>query len=272
LNTVDGGFDYFEFEPEEWEFDSALPRADIAVIPLPVTERHAVTPVPVMAFATDEVLAQRDIRSGEDVFMVGRFVDFDAGDNTAALRFGNISVMPVIVPHRQWRESAPSYMLDMHSRGGYSGSPVFAYRTSSSDFARYAQMGLGKGTPIPSQAFVYFLGIHWGQFEENLKLQRTSHPLSHEETLPPANEKGEYVKGLSGMTLAHTASQLLQVLNMPKLKKDRAESDREIDSTARNYPLEESAESPSPDGAEEKFRSTLGAMLKKPPNPKGSGS
>ena len=46
-----------------------------------------------------------------------------------ALRFGNISTSPVAVKQpTQYREEL-NYRVDMHSRSGYSGSPVFVYRT-----------------------------------------------------------------------------------------------------------------------------------------------
>src|ERR1700730_10815269 len=56
-----------------------------------------------------------------------------------AARFGNISLLasddaPIEQPNQQRR---PSHIFDMRSRPGFSGSPVFVYRTPSGDL-RYA--------------------------------------------------------------------------------------------------------------------------------------
>ena len=65
------------------------------------------------------------IGPGEDVFMVGRFVNQDGGATQPALRFGNISSMPAEMTIQKFRRKRPYYLIDMHSRLGYSGSPVF---------------------------------------------------------------------------------------------------------------------------------------------------
>ena len=52
--------------------------------------------------------------------------------NNPAMRFGNISLNPT--PIEQPNQSIKdSYCLDMNSRTGFSGSPVFMYRTPGSD-------------------------------------------------------------------------------------------------------------------------------------------
>ncbi len=51
-----------------------------------------------------------------------------------------------------------SYCVDMHSRSGFSGSPVFVYRTPGGDFSEKGVINLSR--------FMMFLGIHWGQFPE----------------------------------------------------------------------------------------------------------
>jgi len=84
-----------------------------------------------------------------------------------------------------------SIVLDMHSRSGFSGSPVFVYRTPGSGFAEAGQHFTG--------SMVYILGIHWGQFPEIWELlegTKTSEMASRKDLVT----KSEYIEGLSGMT------------------------------------------------------------------------
>jgi hypothetical protein len=94
VNTKSGDSDNFAFGPEHWEFD---PRYDIAVVQVPLD--HAWHQFSVLQ-APDGLVRHGDIERvklgpGEDVFMVGRFIDHDGGQiNRPAVRFGNISGMP----------------------------------------------------------------------------------------------------------------------------------------------------------------------------------
>jgi hypothetical protein len=73
------------------------------------------------------------IGPGDDVFMVGRFIDHDGGNkNRPALRFGNISIDPTPIMQDNGVR-VPAYCVDLHSRTGFSGSPVFVYRTPGPD-------------------------------------------------------------------------------------------------------------------------------------------
>jgi hypothetical protein len=116
VNTVDGGVEIFPFGPEEWEFD---PRYDIAAVPLHLhPEKHKFAILPAEALLTREMITDRKIGPGEDLFMIGRFVDHDGGQvNLPAVRFGNISVMPTMIEQPNGR-MADSFCVDLHSRSG----------------------------------------------------------------------------------------------------------------------------------------------------------
>lgn len=131
LNTIDGATDIYPFEPDQWHFD---PRYDVAVHPINVhKDRHNISVIHNPSFLTKEMLELRKIGAGDDVFMVGRFVDHDGGStNQPAVRFGNISVMPSPIKQPNGL-MADAFCIDLHSRSGYSGSPVFVYRTPGND-------------------------------------------------------------------------------------------------------------------------------------------
>jgi hypothetical protein len=188
VNLKGGGTDIIELDPGQWFFK---PRwHDLAIIPFPiVSEKHLVQFFTTDIIASPQVIAERDIGPGEDVFMIGRFIDYDGGEtNVPALRFGNISVMPQPIMESTGAE-LPNYVLDMHSRTGYSGSPVFAYRTRGADLS---EAGIQIGG-LKSK-FLYLLGIHRAQFPEKWEIEADAKPSPHSSRLA-ANEK--YISGMS---------------------------------------------------------------------------
>jgi hypothetical protein len=223
INTIDGT-DIVEFDPAEWHF---LPEYDIAVIPMPMNvERHRAAMIPTKAFVIRDFFKINSKASsvqpaalgvGSDVFMIGRFIDHDGGQtNRPAARFGSISVLPApIIQPNENKTQADSFCIDMHSRTGHSGSPVFVYRTAAAEWMT---------SEIDPQPGNYFglLGIHWGQFPEDMEI-KDKKQLEGETTSLILD--GKYVKGLSGMTCVLPAWIILEVLNMPKLKKLREAHD-----------------------------------------------
>jgi len=118
FNKRNGGVDVFELDPHEWEFPPNGP--DIAVAMPRASElklsilTHEVFAIPTTLFVPEDELVLPDPRlkrlprkpgesprldleigPGDDVFMVGRFVDHDGKDtNVPSVRFGNISTLP----------------------------------------------------------------------------------------------------------------------------------------------------------------------------------
>lgn len=79
VNTTDGGTDILEYGPEDWLFDAD--GDDLAVIQLnPNFATHSLKPIPAALIYNKEVLldpSQFNIGLGDDVFMLGRFVEKD---------------------------------------------------------------------------------------------------------------------------------------------------------------------------------------------------
>jgi hypothetical protein len=218
VNTTDGRVDIFEFDPAEWLFKRG--GHDIAIVQISGLEptRHNLVALSQDMLLTQESAARLNIGPGDDVFMIGRFVDHDGGGtNVPAARFGNISVMPQPVPQPN-QSIEPSFILDVHSRTGYSGSPVFVYRTIASDLTRGSNLYLS-----PGAQFLQLLGIHWGQFPERWEIERDSGAAKIESSDGIAlSGDATYIKGLSGMTMAAPAWAIQELLDLPKLKDLRA--------------------------------------------------
>lgn len=221
INKIGGGVDIFDLGPEQWEF---IPGGyDIAVAGFDGLDQsvHDIAWVSSEMFVSRERVNEFEIGPGENVFMAGRFIDLDGGaTNAPALRFGNISTMPQ--PMKQECNSAthPSFCIDMHSRTGFSGSPVFVYRTRGDNLETIGSLS---GTGL----FLALLGIHWGQVPEYWQIidSKGSKQENHKQSL---YTDGRYVKGLSGMTCVAPAWAILDILHTPKIQAFIQESEAEL--------------------------------------------
>jgi hypothetical protein len=226
LNTKAGAADIIDVDVDQWFFDG---RHDIAVLPINVDpDLHVVTPIHSRMLLTEDEVKYAEIGPGEDVFMVGRFMDHDGGQrNQPALRFGHISIDPTPIMQENG-VNADAYCIDLHSRSGYSGSPVFVYRTPQSDLAppppRFtSNLGLPLQPDLPT--FFKLLGIHFAQFPEMWEVTSAGKLLRRESEGEPLMTDGKYIKGLSGMTCVLPAWTIRRVLNMPVLKQMREENE-----------------------------------------------
>lgn len=218
LNTKNGESEALPFGPEDWE--PHPDGYDIAALAIPLDgNKHAVGVIGNESFATPDLVAKKQISAGDDVFMIGLFVDH-AGEkrNTPTLRFGNISLMPTSLLHECSNKELESFLIDLHSRTGYSGSPVFVYRTPGTDLnsIRTGQINLG-------HLSFHCLGIHWGQFPELWKIIGAG-PDKKVEVQPlagKAEKVGDYVKGVSGITMVDPAWRINELLMTKKFKDHR---------------------------------------------------
>lgn len=268
VNTLDGTTDIIELEPTEWEW---IPNKDDLVISPPLTsldpKKHSANLIPIELFATKNIIDKYGIDVGDNVFMVGRFMDHDGGIiNMPAVRFGNISVMPTEI-RQPTGYKGKSYCIDLHSRSGYSGSPVFVYRTPGTNLDITFETGLCV-IDAPWDSFCYLLGIHWGQFPEEWEIKeiKIKENKSSFESRSIITE-GAYIEGFSGMTLVIPAQSILSLLEMPNIKNERAKGDLRYGIKRRQTGLPPKAESEpilmdNPQHKED-FNSLLIAAVKK---------
>lgn len=222
INMRDGGTDIIPTDPSDWVFQAG--GDDLAVLPIPLGDHLKVAYIESDMFATEANVKDLGIGPGDDVFMIGRFVDHDGGaTNSPAVRFGNISVDPSIMSDTLGHKSL-SYILDIHSRTGYSGSPVFFYRTSGSDLDA-AMNGREITLSAPEMRF---LGIHYSQFPEEWEIKELQKQVAAS-SVPAAavivDENKRVVVGMSGMTCAIPAWRIMTLLDTPALKKQREAAD-----------------------------------------------
>lgn len=101
---------------------------DIAVCELPQHRMHYdYQPIPIEYLITKETARELSIGLGDDLFMVGRFINHDGKErNIPVLRFGTIAMMPIepLVVDDQPQES---FLIEVRTMPGFSGSPVFVH-------------------------------------------------------------------------------------------------------------------------------------------------
>lgn len=110
-------------------------------------------------------------RVGDQTIMVGMFSDHSGGAsiNWPVARFGRIAsppsqdlpvkLMPTDIYNR------PAYLNDMQSRGGFSGSPVWAWYNPYEDIDNF-EWNRSFGQFRNKDASICLIGIHRGQFRE----------------------------------------------------------------------------------------------------------
>jgi hypothetical protein len=167
VNTVKGGMEIYKSDISDWHHHPY--GDDIAVMPVAIHGNIIkIAYVKSSFFVTKETIRDYDIGVGDDVFMVGRFITHEGKQkNLPSARFGNISMMPV-EPLRHMRGiNQESFVVEMRSIGGYSGSPVFVSIDRSIGRPNSEK---SKGIEIGHPPDVWLLGVDWGHIQESYRV------------------------------------------------------------------------------------------------------
>lgn len=226
LNS-NGGVRFLEYDPSEWHFRPR--RDDIAMIDITgeLEEGDETFMLSEEMFVTRDIIAEFEIGLGEDLFMIGMFAENHGGDrNIPAARFGNLSMLahPSALIRLENDASRPVHLADMRSRGGFSGSPVFIYRTDTTDISSahlqltrpsHPQFRTGFIHDRPAVThkdwFVGLLGIHCGQFWERVEFRKQTAEM--ERRGDPIVE-GDNLVIQGGMTIIAPAWEIIDLLDL----------------------------------------------------------
>jgi hypothetical protein len=127
LNTIDGTTDILALEKDDWFLHPDGDDLAIAAIELPPIHEHAYYPIVVGQFVFKDGIV--DVGAGDDVFMVGRFINHSGKQrNTPSLRFGSIAMLPFEKVKLSNGFMQEAFLVESRSISGYSGSPVFVYK------------------------------------------------------------------------------------------------------------------------------------------------
>lgn len=265
-NKADGGVDFLETDERQWIFHPS--GDDLAIHPILYDPRvHPFVHIGSQHFLTHGLIERYSIGPGDDVFTVGRFVSQEGRQrNLPTVRFGNIAQMPG-EPVRDYRPSGPfdqeSFLVEARSLGGYSGAPVFVQILPAS--IRPGVETWEQPHNILCAHGPWLLGVNWAHMND---------------FVPTVDHSGRTldfkVRSNSGMMAVVPAWKLEEMLNMPDVKRSREMVDQAIRERDGPPAATPTAVDESPE-AEERFRRTVGNLLKTPPAPKktkpgGAGS
>lgn len=234
LNRYDGSTETRGNDIDEWEYNKA---ADIAALPLNINFRDFnVHFIGTEFFVNQEKLEEIDIGVGDDVFMIGLLVDDKeiSERNSPHVRFGHISRMPVLATSGEFQR-LNGFRVDMRSRVGFSGSPVFIYRLPFTNMKDLENQEITKCLA----GHLGLLGIHWGGFPEQEE------------------------KDTSSMTIVVPAWEIKKLLEREVFMNQR----KEEESAMAPYPIQEESSAEEESVQSESGDALLKKMLNTPPKP-----
>jgi hypothetical protein len=154
---------------------------------------------------------------GEEVVMLGRFLGYDGTDeNEPAARFGNLAMAPTVPIEHPWGFTQPSFLVECRSVSGYSGSPIFIYRTQTTVAAGLVAIGSDRGGKI---ALPRLLGLDWGN------LDRVGHN-NYAIDWAAANAAASFPRR-SGMMVAVPAWRLAELLDSKEVQDLKRKAENE---------------------------------------------
>jgi len=152
---------------------------DLAVCPIELSmSKYVFKVIPTKLFLTETVLGLKDIGVGDEVFMVGRFINHEGIQrNLPSARFGCIAQMPYEPVRIGPQEQQDSFLVECKSIAGYSGSPVFVWLRPGDKRRRETR---------DPEEFVrengpWLLGVEWGfvpHYDYGYKVSDLETPIS----------------------------------------------------------------------------------------------
>jgi hypothetical protein len=223
LNTADGMTEVWPLAADHWLHHPDGDDLAITLLAGLDKSKHKWKSVDVGMLVTKGDLTKYDIGPGDDVVMVGRFMNHEGRQrNTPSARFGNISMMPwepVLHGRGIYQES---FLVETRSLGGYSGSPVFTF-----------QPGPPRGTMVLKNAEKeampdFLLGVDWGHLPITERvLDKDGEPVAQE----------WFVKSNSGQMAVVPAWRLRDLLDMEALVRVRDLGELALKSLAEQGPV-----------------------------------
>jgi hypothetical protein len=226
LNNHNGTTDVIPLSYDDWVWTD---DQDVAVVPLSYNPAHKYLFVSVVSlFLTKDIARQADVGIGDEVFMIGRLVNHSGKQqNSPSLRWGHISMMPFepVYHLSNSPQEQESFLVEVHSVSGYSGSPVFVRPFSTHKLLAHsrfteAEIKEALATGCVGQRMDYIegrfggpwlLGVEWGYINNHKQRENNT--------------------GISGVVPAWHVTDLL---NSERLKMQRAQEQVEREELLKN--------------------------------------
>lgn len=177
----------------EWQIHPTDKAADVAVLPLGINSEHIdFLHIPSTMFLDEKTRTEKGIGAGDEVFIIGLFMHHIGNfKNLPIVRVGSIAMTPDERIFVKDFGEMESYLIEAHSIGGLSGSPVFT---------------TDRGFPESSLFLMGLMHGHW-QIDS--------------ETIIDEIEKDAGIKAKSntGIAIVTPASKILDILNGAEIAK-----------------------------------------------------
>lgn len=212
LNRIDGSTEIFPFKQNDWT--DHPDQDDISIVPISLDlSKHKVKAISSNMFINKEIILSNNIGLGDEAYMLVRLPSYDGKSKNIPLAcFGNISMMPDNPVKHSCGLFLESFLVDMRSTSGNSGSPTFVHIPP---FSLRQNGGL-----LDTNFSTYFLGINWGHIDLKDKvINKNSEKLKEHLS----------VKRNSGIACIVPAWKLLGLLNLEKFKAQRDINDQKIE-------------------------------------------
>jgi hypothetical protein len=196
---------------DNWIFHED-PNVDVAVLDWQLPSTVDVWAFPLKEAVTPALIAREGIGLGDDVFVVGLF-SRRAGQarNIPIIRVGNIAAMPE-EPIETGTGLQETYLVELLSIGGLSGSPVFTYLGG---IRREFPIG-GEITLTTRAGAIHLLGLihgHWNLASEE-----------RVDAVRDALDGGERVN--MGIAIVVPIARLLEILDYPEARTAREKAQK----------------------------------------------
>jgi hypothetical protein len=167
LVTQSGEVEIHEANATDW-----IPHPDgddLAVLSLgAVAERRYIYASPESLITTED-FSEYGVGPGDECMMVGRYINHDGEQfDRPIVRFGNLAMMPERIKQSVRVFEQDSFLVDMRSVWGFSGSPVFVYyenvgpRVPLRKTEKPSLDGLFENDWSGLMSKTWLLGINWG--------------------------------------------------------------------------------------------------------------
>ncbi len=224
VNATQGKPETIETDERDWYHH---PNGDdLAIIPFqPDITKYRLLHVPSSMFISKQIMDDENLGAGDEVFMVGRFIGYDGKQkNEPIVRFGNLSITtPVPIEHPRGYNQE-SFLAEMRSLSGFSGSPVFIPLEISP-----------LNMPRPSKAEYYesenelkLLGIDWGHRDLHEKVLQKNYDEYGKVSYEKVEDNLWYMAN-SGISHVVPAWKLGELLNIEKLVEMRKKDEEYLE-------------------------------------------
>ena len=197
VNTAAGEIEVLQFEQGDWVDHPNGDDVSVCMLPLPFGSQFKAKTILTDGFITREKMERYNIGPGDEVVMPGRFVSHEGKQrNLPSVRFGSIAQNPW-EPIRNLRGLLQeSFLAEIRSLPGYSGSPVFIYEPPF-----YNKFVRTEKVPFS------LLGIDWGHLPNWEPVYETDDSTGERMPIP-----GQFVKANTGMAGVVPAWKILELL------------------------------------------------------------